>query len=212
MYWYVSRQKIEALLPQFGNRGFHWLKELSFTLKSPFAEAKASLSPDKGLFKSVVDVENGLKRSGLADFPENESKVFFSFRLKAHRAIEQGAYFIVGAKDRVALLLAGSPSNLIGAPVKETDLISPTVDPLGAVRRAFSDLSQEETKNVSQACSYVWAAIAEPMRQMWDSMPEVEGIAVFGGSFPAAASEFQQANFADIDLIVVASPIFVRQV
>jgi hypothetical protein len=213
IYWYASHQKIEALQPQFGKRGFDWLKELSLTLKSPFAEAKATVSTSRAFYKNILDVEEKLRTSGLvAKFPDVQDKIFFSFRMRAHRTVEHGAYFIVGTQANVALLLTGSPNNAIGAPVKESDLISPSADPLGAIRRAFSELSQEESKSVSRDCSYMWAAIARPIREAWSSLPEVEGIAVYGGRFPAAASQLRRANFADIETIIVASPIFVRQI
>ena len=213
MYWYVSRQKVDSLAPQLKAPRLDWLKELSLTLKSPFAEAKVAVGPNSTSFGALRRVEAGLKKSQLvAEFPNLDHKVFFSFRLKAHRAVQGGAYFVVAAGDGVAVLLAGSLSNAIGMPPKESDAISPSVDPLGCIRRAFAELSQEESKHVGNDCGYVWASLAGPMSQICESLPEVEGIAVYGAAFAPPVAWFRQANFDGIDSMVVGSPIFVRQI
>jgi hypothetical protein len=73
VYWYVSRQKVDALLHEFGPRGFNVFKELSLTLKAPFVQAKTSSSPDRR-------IENGIKSAGAAsDLAEAGSNPFFSF-------------------------------------------------------------------------------------------------------------------------------------
>jgi hypothetical protein len=210
MYWYVSRQKVDALLPQFGPRGFNLFKELSLTLKAPFVEAKTSVNPDRSVFLNVEKVENGMKSAGAAsDLAEAGSKSFFSFRGRAYRAIETGAYFIVLRQGRVALILAGSPSNAVGAPPKQSDNISPSADPIGAVTRIFDHPS--DAKDLSGACTHMWATMARPVRENWGALPEVEGIAVFGAALPADINQLWPANFADIDRVVVGTPIFVRQ-
>ena len=212
IYWYVSRQKVDALLPEFGPRGFSLFKELSLTLKAPFAEAKTSVNTDRSLFLHVGNIENGLKSAGVTtDVSDAGSKPFFSFRGRAHRAVDSGAYFIVLAQNSTALLLAGSPTNAVGAPPKQSDDISPSADPLGAVRRSFGELSDREGSQLGEMCSYIWDVLAGPVSQSWDALPEVEGIAVYGARFPPAKGQFSGAKFSDIDRIVIGTPIFVRQ-
>lgn len=214
IYWYVSRQKVDALMQAFGPAGFNLFKELSLTLKAPFlGEAKASLNPDRSLIQNVENIENGIKTAGaLSDLSDAGSKTFFYFRGRAHRAVEQGAYFIVLSQDRTALLLAGSPANAIGAPPKQSEEISPSVDPLGSINRAFKDQlkDSEQARDLSNGCAYMWVMLASPVRDDWASIPEVEGIAVFGAAFPSIG-HFRRLNFAELDRIVIGSPIFVRQ-
>ena len=209
MYWYVSRQKVDALLPEFGPRGFNLFKELSLTLKLPFVEGKLSVNPDRSLFLNVEKIENGIKSFGAAsDLAEAGSKPFFSFSGRAYRTVESGAYFIVLAQGRVALLLAGSPSNAVGAPPKQSDNVSPSVDPIGAVTRLFKHPS--DPKDAFDACSYMWVEMARAAREDGVVLPDVEGIAVFGAAFPAVIDRFSH-DFPGIDRVVVGTPIFVRQ-
>jgi hypothetical protein len=143
IYWYISRQKVDALRDAYASSGFDWLKDLSFKLKSPFAEASAALRLDQSLYRTVDKLANNLlKAPETGSFP-NLSEVgrvtFFSFAGSAQRCIEADAYWIALLADETALLLAGSVSNAIGGPAKISEnAISPSADPMGAVvERAF---------------------------------------------------------------------------
>jgi hypothetical protein len=215
VYWYVSRQKVDALMNAFGPKGFNF-KELSLTLKAPLlGEAKASLNPDRSLIRNVESVENGIKSAGAASpLTDAGSQPLFYFRGRAHRAVEHGAYFILLSEAPTAILLAGSPSNAIGAPPKQSDEISPSADPFGSIRRAFKEQSIGElqsSRDLGGDCAYMWATLADVARESWTSMPEVEGFAVFGAVF-AAARHFQRMRFPELNRIVVGTPIFVRQI
>lgn len=213
MYWYISRDKLEALR-KYNKSRLNWLKELSFTVKSPFAEANTALRLDQTLFKQAEQIERKLYEDGLVkDYTEiNEASVFFSFEGYAQRTIEQGAYWITMLSNEMALLLAGSVTNVIGGPITSTREISPSVDPLGAISSAFKggeELHQGQT--LAMRCSYVWQAIARPVQQSWTNLPYVEGIGVYAGKFAASKAQMNRAGFKGITNIVVGSPIFVRQ-
>jgi hypothetical protein len=114
--------------------------------------------------------------------------------------------------DSTALLLVGSSSNAIGTPPKEVPKISPSMDPIGAVNSAFaSQTAFSGEAFVSTSCSYTWTAIAEPVRAVWNQLPRVEGIAVYGGSVPCDAAQMRNSGFDRVQQIVVGSPLFVRQ-
>jgi hypothetical protein len=70
--------------------------------------------------------------------------------------------------------------------------------------------SETEGGQLGEMCSYIWAALTGPVRQSWDALPEVEGIGVYGATFPPAKGQLRRAKFSDIDR-VVGTPIFVRQ-
>jgi hypothetical protein len=57
----------------------------------------------------------------------------------------------------------------------------------------------------------VWAVLAHPIRENCKALPEAEGIAVFGASFPADIHQLQAFGFAEIDRVVIGTPIFVWQ-
>ncbi len=77
MYWYISKDKLEAL-QKYDKSRFNWLKELSFTVKSPFAEANTSLRLDQTLFKQTEQIERKLYEDGLVKAYEkiNDAPVF----------------------------------------------------------------------------------------------------------------------------------------
>lgn len=213
IYWYISKDKLEAI-QMYNKSRLNWLKELSFTVKSPFAEANTSLRLDQTLFKQTEQIERKLYEDGLVkDYEEiNEAPVFFSFDGYAQRTIEQGAYWIVMISNETALLLAGSVANVIGGPITSTREISPSVDPLGAISSAFKgdeELYRDQTLAVR--CSYVWQAIARPVQQSWANLPYIEGIGVYAGKFAASKAQMNRAGFKGVTSIVVGSPIFVRQ-
>jgi hypothetical protein len=218
IYWYVSRTKVDALAQAYGSSpGFRWLKNVSFKLKIPFAEAGAALNLDKSLYQNVERIAGNLMAAPeTASFPhlsEDRPTPFFSFAGPAHRTVDAGAYWVALFDGTTALLLAGSVSNAIGAPSKDSqDAISPSVDPIGAVQKAFAhDRSTEESESVSRRCNYIWQSIVEPVRANWQALPRVDGIAVFGGVFPVDMAQFGDGGFAMINKIVIGSPVYIRQ-
>jgi hypothetical protein len=219
IYWYISRQKLEALKESYGTHRGSWLRELSVKLKAPFAEAGATIKLDEGqtLFKDIDGIADNLLRGAEApavgSLRAGEAAAFFTFHGCAHRAVERGAYWVVMAEGDKALLLAGSASNAIGAPTTDSQEISPTIDPIAAVQRAFGEEvhSSATTGDVGADCSYVWQAIANPVRKVWEGLPRVQGIATFGGMFLASKGQLRRAGFSTLSYIVIGSPLYIRQ-
>jgi hypothetical protein len=217
IYWYISRGKVEALRDADASFSLDWLKDLSFKLKSPFAEASAALRLDQSLYRTVDRLADNLMKAPETAFFSNLSDAggvtFFSFAGSAQRHIDAEAYWIALRADETALLLAGSISNAIGGPPKiSQNTISPSVDPIGAVKLAFKETrSLEESQTVGATCSYVWQTIFDPVREAWNTLPQVEGIAVYAGMFPASIARSSDDSSGAIQKIVVGSPIYVRQ-
>jgi hypothetical protein len=216
MYWYVSRQKTEALRDRYDRSPGNWLDKLSVTIKAPFVEAQAAMALDKTLFEEVERIEKNLLKSGavqeFANIAKAHPTAFFLFNGAAHRTIQQGGYWIAMVSGSTALLLGGSASNAIGAPPKETAEISPSANPIGSFNSVFADqMTDRNRSSISENCSYVWAAIAEQVRDAWGGLPRVEGIAVYGGRFPASKTQMQSSGFERVQEVIVGSPIFVRQ-
>jgi hypothetical protein len=217
IYWYVSHTKVDALRQAYGSSGFHRLKNVSFKLKVPFAEAGAALNLGQSLYQDVERIAGNLMSSpDTASFPhlsEDRPIPFFSFAGPARRSVDAGAYWIALFTGTTALLLAGSVSNAIGAPPKGSqDAISPSVDPIRAVQLAFAEeRSPEESESVSSQCSYIWQTIVNPVRANWQALPRVDGIAVYGGMFPVDMAQFGDGGFSVINKIVIGSPVYVCQ-
>jgi len=215
MYWYVSRQKTEALRDRYDRSPGNWLDKLSVTIKAPFVEAQAAMALDQTLFKEVERIEKRLLESGevpeFTNIAKAQPTAFFLFNGTAHRTIEHGGYWIAMVSGSTALLLGGSASNVIGAPPKETAEISPSMNPIGSFNSVADQMTEGNRSSISETCSYVWVAIAEPVRDGWVGLPRVEGIAVYGGRFPASKTRMQRSGFEGVQEIIVGSPIFVRQ-
>jgi hypothetical protein len=217
IYWYISRTKVEALRDAYASSGFDWLKDLSFKLNSPFAEASAALRLDQSLYRTVDRLANNLLTAPETRSFPNLSDVgpvtFFSFAGSGQRYIDADAFWVALLADETALLLAGSIVNAIGGSTKiPENAISPSVDPIGAVKLAFKEERlPEESQTVGATCAYVWQTISDPVRDTWQTLPQVEGIAVYGGMFPANIARSSDDSSRAIRKIVIGSPIYVRQ-
>ena len=77
--------------------------------------------------------------ASLTDLSAKRTATFIAFSGNAHRAIEEGVYWVILSENSTALLLAGSASNAVAVPPKVSADISPSADPIGAVRKAFAD-------------------------------------------------------------------------
>jgi hypothetical protein len=214
MFWYVSRSKIEALRDDYGSPGPRRLKDISLKLKSPFAEAGATLDLDRSIYRDVEQIAaNLIKAPETESFPRlsaDHPTPFFSFVGPARRSIDSGAYWIALFKDKTALLLAGSISNAVGASTRKSDdAISPSADPIGTIEVAFGEgRSAEDKVSVGSMCAYIWQTIVEPVRADWHTLPAVEGMAVYGGMFSA---EMNLEDVGEINKIVIGTPVYVRQ-
>src|SRR5262249_37897821 len=158
------------------------LRDISLKLKSPFAEAGATLNLDQSNYHDVNRIAaNLMKAPETASFPRlsaDHPAPFFSFAGLARRSIDSGVYWVALFEDRVALLLAGSISKAVGASSRQPgDVISATAEPIRTVELAFDESSSaEDNVSVGYKCAYIWQTIVEPVRTDWRTLPAVEGI------------------------------------
>jgi hypothetical protein len=188
IYWYVSRQKVEALKQAPPAR----LKEVALKIKAPFVGAGASIELQDSVFRNVEKIRSQLLQGSLApSFPDlpNSGTSFFAFAGRAQRAVDTGTFWIAMRAEAAALLLAGSVANAIGGPKTDDQHRSATADPIGAIRRAFDEsVPSDSPLGVAEACSYVWTTVAERAGNAWDLLPWAEGIAVYGQTYPFSGS------------------------
>jgi len=210
IYWYVSREKLDALQLEFGSGGP--FKELSVKLKAPFIEAKTDVNLDKSLFSDAVKIGNAFRQSATAASALSNagSKPFFWFTGRAYKAVESGVYYVVLKEDPFALILAGSPTNTIGARPQSTSEVSASADPVGRIGKLFEQQRPDMIgEDIRFSCTYVWATLARKVGDNWGALPKVEGLAVYGAAFPAHRGHLD--GFETIDQLIIGSPIFVQQ-
>jgi hypothetical protein len=87
--WYVSRSKVDALRDDYKSLGPRRLRDISLKLKSPFAEAGATLNLDQSIYHDVNRIAaNLMKAPETTSFPRlsaDHPAPFFSFAGLARR-------------------------------------------------------------------------------------------------------------------------------
>jgi hypothetical protein len=105
-----------------------------------------------------------------------------SFEGNATWQIGDDAFWSAMERGKSGLLLAGSAAFVIGAPTKAEHPLSPSADPVGAVKAAFKKdheqpNSSEDALPLSARLSYVWQALMS--ESLEGSLPRVSGLAIF---------------------------------
>ncbi|MCX5538107.1 hypothetical protein M3A49_01105 [Paraburkholderia sp. CNPSo 3076] len=212
-YWYISDAKLEILRQTLPRT---WSQDLIIKLKfkSPWFEAevghrdvKAAVANTKIIYETLLKSGDLLDFSALSEF---DSPQFFSFRGHASRMISNEGYWIALHRESSALLLGGSAKHAIGASGTPEGSISPSINPLGA---ATSLSTQESAESISEKISYVWQEVYRTGGASAPGVvPQVEGVALFAGRFPASKRQLRRAGKLPISNVVVGTPIFVKQV
>ncbi len=212
VYWYISDAKIDVLrqtLPR------SWTQDLVVKLKfkAPWIEAEVGHRDIKSAVSNANLIEETLMRdipiTSFAQLKDGDAPTFIRFRGRAARMIADNGYWIALHDDDTALLLGGAAKHAIGGSSPPTGDISPSIDPFGAA----SALGQDgQSTAVSGNLSYAWQEVFRTGGGTDGITPVVEGIALFAGRFAATRSQMRRVGQASITHVVVASPIFVRQV
>lgn len=119
-FWYVSRQKLEALSAEGGT----WLERFGVSAKLGVgpADLQAGIQPTAGpkLQKTIDRLERRLRRSGsvvpLRRIAERQPVRFFEYQGPSVRNISDSAFSTAVVSDTIGVLLVGSAVNAIGAP------------------------------------------------------------------------------------------------
>jgi hypothetical protein len=122
--------------------------------------------------------------------------------------------------NRNALLLVGSAGYALGRPVKESEKISPSVDPVGAVREAFEgeyrpfvaeDPAHTIPGGLSFRLSFAWQEVFRAAAPEEGVLPAVEGVAILARSVPADMGTIRTPPDEPLSTIIVGTPIYIRQ-
>ena len=79
------------------------------------------------------------------------------------------------------------------------------MNPIAAVKAVA-----EGKQPLVSALTYAWREVMKDAISNNASLPKIEGLAVFAGLFPVDKADFKDVKGANIDRIVLGSPIYVR--
>lgn len=215
MYMYISEPKVTQLTDQSPALFSGITAKLDF--KIPFVSGGISGENNPStvvkLRRLIPKLQSQYNIRPFNEIVETQSSpVFVSFEGAAARHIETGYFLLALESDRVALLLAGSATNVMGGENVKAK-ISPSVDPvraiLGASRR-YGDESDELGE--SPGLSYVWQALMAASIRARMRLPNVEGIAVFSAMCKASKWQMERVERGHIDVLVIGTPLYVKQV
>jgi hypothetical protein len=212
IYWYISKAKLDLLKDQ--SPGVMHAIKVQLSLKIPFVSGSLSGTAPSRLVKDLQRIIKRLKAGheikSFADLGETESPTVISFEGNAARQISDDVFWLAMERGKSGLLLAGSAAFAIGAPPKAEHLLSPSADPVGAVKAAFKKDHEPPNSPLSARLSYAWQALMS--ESLEGALPRVSGLAVFARTVKSERSQIRRIGKGNVRRIVVGSPIYVEQI
>lgn len=217
MYLYISEAKIKAIA---GTPGFTSGIAAELSFKFPFLEGKLSGVNQNELVRQLERVVAKLRKSeripNFDDIKIGETPTLVSFAGCAGRVVDKNAFWCVMKGKHNGLLLAGSPGYAIGKPPETSARISPSTDPVGALREVFKETGKLHfppiNSSLSSSLSYAWQELVRASFLAEGSMPSVEGIAIFSRSVVGDRRQLRRVNSGGLELLIVGSPLYVKQI
>lgn len=206
VYWYISADKVRMLK---GAKARSAWKQLSLKLKLSLFEVETAVAFNDSLVRDLNALKKELARDqnivAFQDLKPGTEGNIFSFAGEAARLLTSEALWIGTENGNSALLLVGAPRNAAGESRLKEGSLSPSLDPVGAVK-ALAQGKRQPT--LVAALSYAWQEAMRDAIQGGAHFPRVEGLAIFAGAFEL---DRKLQNRPTIDRIVLGSPIYVRQ-
>lgn len=218
IYWYISKAKLDLLKDQ--SPGFLPGITAQLSFKLPFVSGSLSGTEPSRLVEDLQRVIKRLKADheikSFADLDDTASPIVMAFDGNAARQISDDVFWLAMEQGDSGLLLAGSAAFAIGAAAKPEHFLSPSADPVGAVKAAFQ--KDDEQPNVlggvglplSARLSYAWQELMS--ESLEGALPRVSGLAIFARTVKAEKAQARQIGKGNIERIVVGTPIYVEQI
>ena len=219
VYWYISKAKLDVL-KESAPRFFEGVS-VKLGFKLPFVSGSLSGSDRSTLIKDLERVVAKLGSDGhLKNYGEiapDEAPVMVRFSGPAVRQADDDCFWVASESETTAILLAGSPGYAIGSPAggAAAPHISPSADPVGAIKAAFENVSGVPPvpgMSLSSRLSYVWQAIMCDALESGLTLPRVEGVAIFASSLSADRGQLRRVGRERIRRLVIGTPLYVRQI
>lgn len=212
LYWYISKAKLDILKEAAPDFFSGVAVKLEFKL--PFVGGSLSGTQTSGLINDLKRVIKSIEAQqtikNYEELTDADAPVFIRFEGEAMRRVDGAEFWLAMERKESALLLAGSAGYAIGQPAKSEGGLSPSVDPVRAIKAAFG--KDERTGNLSGSLSMAWREILRDDSSSGGTLPRVEGLAVFARSVAADHETMRRAGRARIKRIVVGTPLYVRQI
>lgn len=233
--WYASKQKLEALETNSGIP----VESLSGKLDVGPASLQMGLNrADPRIVNTVRKADHRLRQSGNVMSVREISMVsppsaLFEFEGPCSRVAAEGAFWVAGKSEGVAILLVGSLSNAVSGyrPDERSDKImgSASADPLGAIIQLTAHLARVRIADRIQGRrieyedrSYMdqqpaTAQLADLLRQRQKALAHEQGLAAdlpreIHSEGLGQVDLHQRRLAPDVETIVIGSPIFVENV
>lgn len=119
----------------------------------------------KDLQRVVKCLKADYEIKSLADLDDTESPIVMAFEGNAARQISEDVFWLAIEQGNSGLLLAGSAGFAIGASAKPEHVLSPSADPVGAVKAAFKQNGELPDSlggvrmPLSGSLSYAWRTL-----------------------------------------------------
>ncbi|NIP26548.1 MAG: hypothetical protein GWN67_19230 [Phycisphaerae bacterium] len=214
IYWYISDAKVEKLQHVATSFLAKVAAELSF--KFPLFEGKLSGASDSSLVSDVKRISERLVQDEKVESFDvlggGDTPRLISFSGAGGRYVDKNAFWLVLKGERNALLLAGSPAHAVGREPTADTYVSPSVDPVSALRAAFDGDPSFHGHSLSASLSYAWQEIARGSLLSEGGVPRVEGLAFFARSVPTDQRQLRRVGCSNLENLVIGSPLYVRQV
>jgi hypothetical protein len=213
IYWYISEAKLASL--QATRPGFLSGVSAEVAFKFPFLEGKLSGSKQAS---TITNLEKLVKRfrteekiSAFDDVKPTELPKMVWFSGPAGRLIDDDAFWLAMKGDRNALLLAGSAGYAIGKPPSTSAHISPSVDPVNALRAAFGQGPDVPFLPLATRLTYAWQEIAKE-NLIGAGVPSVEGLAFVARTVVPDLEQLKAVGCEKLSLLLIGTPLYVKQV
>lgn len=206
-FWYISADKVNML----AGPSSVW-RTLSLKVKWKFLEVETTANFDADLLRRLGKVRDRLENDNEVVAFENlgsgREGAIFSFSGEASRTFTEEAFWVATDRANSALLLVGAPGNATGVKNDDKTFISPSMNPLGALKAVVEGGGFD---NIGSSLSYAWHEVMRAGQDKGSRLPMVDGLAVFAGLFKADKAQMRRVGKGGIETIVLGSPIYVRQ-
>jgi hypothetical protein len=220
MYLYISEAKVQQLANELAVFPADLKGKLSFNIGVLQGAIEGKVR--EGLHSDLERVIKELRRhEEIISFDEvlNKAPILVSFKGGARRLVQDGAFWMAVRGARNVLLLVGSAGYALGRPIAPSVTISPSVDPVNAIREAFEAGSKPAAEgmeasqlSLSSRLSYAWQAVYGASGPEEGVLPNVEGIALFAHSVRADKDAIQAIGRETLESLIIGTPIYVKQV
>ncbi len=219
IYWYISKAKLDMLKEQ--KPGFLNGISANVSFKLPFVTGSLSGAERPRLVDDLRRVVKSLKSQpdikSFDDLGPGETPLLVQFQGPALRHVQDEVFWLASYGNHAALLLAGSAGFAIGGAAASGRSLSPSADPVSAIKAAFA---QDDPAGggfggvgigLSGRLSYAWQELIRAADEASGPLPKAGGIAFFARSVVADKSQMQRVGKAHLETLVIGTPLYVEQ-